>query len=193
MDDFTDDDLATAPNGQGDWPSWTPFEYFEIGHKNGNPRALMEALLKCSLLNLPMPDWVAEAYQESYRKVTTFQVRSWDDAFGSRHPKGTDLKASRKKLALGGKIFALAREMIEAGRPTDLGLFEDVGEQFNVSGSYARDAYYEHLDRLKETENSIANLRLMEALKNSFAKEWREFIPDKASRGRSTYKDKDSE
>jgi hypothetical protein len=169
MDEEIGHDDTTTPDGSGDWPSWTPFEYFEAAHKLGKPRALMEALLKCSLLKLPMPDWVAEAYQDAYKKVTTYEVKSWDDAFGKPHPKGTDLKASRKKLQIGGKIFETSRKMIDSGAKIDLELFEIVGKQFGMSCSYARDAYYEHLDRLKRAENSAVTFQLLAAIKSADA------------------------
>ena len=178
MDDHVDDYNITTPNGQGDWPNWMPFEFLKIDYETGNSRALMEALLKCSLLKLPMPEWVAEAYQDGYRKVTTYQVRSWDDAFGIPHPKGTDLKANRKKLQIGGKIFQAAREMIESGTPTDLALFELIGTQFNVSCSYARDAYYEHLNRLKDAEKSAAFFRLQAARLDALGKIREEHVPN---------------
>jgi hypothetical protein len=161
MDDENEPDDATPQIGPADWPYWTPFEYFEDSHNAGEPRALMEALLKCSLLKQPMPDWVAEAYQEAYKKVTTYEVRSWDDAFGQPHAKGTDLKANRKKLILSAKIFAATRARIDAGANTDLELFAAIGEEFNETYSYVRDVYYEHLNSTENDERAfITNRRV---------------------------------
>lgn len=101
--------------------------------------------------NYPTPDWVRNAWRESYRKWWTLDAESLDEAFGVQR---THLNALRKKK-LGHEIFHYVEgRRKEEGKekvPLDDMLFEDaaafinerVPDELKVKKTTVKNLYYE--------------------------------------------------
>lgn len=115
----------------------------------GDRGALLAAVRECARCGLPMPEWVAAAFIRSYDQVLNCRVKSWDEAFGAPFPKGSHLNALRKRRKL--RVFVhsavIDRVQRDPSTPIDKGLFESVGEEFNIGASQAEELYYSAVRR----------------------------------------------
>jgi hypothetical protein len=66
------------------WLEFFRKQYVEEGKR----LAIIEAIRRCAIRKLPLPDWAAEAFVDCYNKVMGYEVASWDDVFGNPLPKG---------------------------------------------------------------------------------------------------------
>jgi hypothetical protein len=135
----------------------------------GNQRTtLIRALHLCINNEYPIPMWLRGAFLLAWKDVK----KSWDEVFGppaAKDLRRRHLKGPNREIAdpLCRRIDALRLPtagsipislMDDAGfevpkRAVDAGLFEEVGKDFNVSGSRARDIYYSH-KKLAEEQNN---------------------------------------
>lgn len=121
-------------------------ERFEAGDK----QALFSALRQCACHDLPMPDWLADAYCKAHDDWLSYRKPTLDEAFDVKLPKGSHInklkKLRRLKFAIPLKVKELStnQQSDDGIRPIDESLFSDVGKAFNISGSQARDIYYKH-------------------------------------------------
>jgi hypothetical protein len=112
-------------------------------YENGDKTVILVAIQQCLLMKRPLPEWLCEAFLQAYDTATGYEIRSWDEAFGAPHPKGTHLGKERRVLYLRGEIVARVRELQAAGSPVDKGLFETIGQKLGLSGTTASDIYYD--------------------------------------------------
>jgi hypothetical protein len=112
--------------------------------ENGDKTAILMGIEQCLLMERSPPEWLRLAFLQAYRRCATYyETRSWDEAFGLPHPKGTHLKKERRDLFLRSRIVARFRELKAERRPTDKGLFERIGKELEINGTTASDIYYD--------------------------------------------------
>jgi hypothetical protein len=100
----------------------------------------MEAIWWCINEGWPAPPWLRDAFNEASRTVK----KSWDEIFEPPIPKGAHPYRAALSLKIGRRLAERIKFLNEKeGRPLTE-LFEEVGKEFGVSGSVARDLYYEN-------------------------------------------------
>ena len=113
----------------------------------GSGFALMQAIRLCANHDLILPPWVADGFIRGFDKALNYRVRTWDEAFGSPHPKGTNLFSARQRKAKRGRVFSRVTEILAADpkRAVDDGLFAEVGAQPDIalSKTVCNELYYE--------------------------------------------------
>ena len=120
-------------------------------YKNGDKAAIIEGLYLCTQHGLTTPRWLATAFFRAYHEVKGFKAKSWDDVFGKPHARGMHLTS---KADMEGKlipIFMRIRDIKKKNpeKPIDEGFFEEIGKEFQISGSLANKIYYEGKKRYK--------------------------------------------
>ncbi|WP_408997958.1 hypothetical protein ACJ77P_08190 [Syntrophus buswellii] len=118
-------------------------ELYEV-YRAGNRSAIIDALYVCSLNSLPIPYWCEMAFLSSYRQVTQFRAKSWDDVFGRPHKKGTHLATKRQDREKSLSVYYRIKEIKRADPsiPIDGFLFEKVGKEFGIGGKTLTEEYY---------------------------------------------------
>ena len=117
-------------------------------YEAGNQTALLPMILICVQDQKPLPDWAGTAFEELYHWVIMGGARSWDDAFGSPHPKGRHVNAVRlEKLKY--KVHRRVRDIHDKERvPIDNELFERVGRELGIGGKTAVSELYGKVERM---------------------------------------------
>lgn len=124
------------------WAAWQMLLEYRARYEAGDYQSLLAALRECACHDLPMPDWLANAYCRSHDDWLSFRKHSLDEAFRVAFPKGTHINKKRKMRTLGFAVPNRVSELSKQGRAIDASLFHDIGTEFNISGSTARDIYY---------------------------------------------------
>lgn len=94
-------------------------------------------------LQQAMPDWAAVKIQEAIRKVSNFEVSSWDEVFEKPLKKGQHRKVEWEKKSLTPIIRCLVQaKHLDEGQPLDDGLFEAVAGRVGVSRTKVKELYY---------------------------------------------------
>jgi hypothetical protein len=136
-------------------------EVLEILQKrlpDGDKWALLYAIRQCLLLKRPLPEWLRLAFLRAYDSATGYEIKSWDDAFGRPHAKGTHLQKERRKLQLRFDIIRRIKELASE-MPIDERLFEKVGKELGIGGSTTvKDIYYEERRKFDEMENELEQI-----------------------------------
>lgn len=107
----------------------------------------IDAIAECVMNDMVAPDWLAVAFIARWRDVRHFRLKSWDDAFGLPHAKGTNLAAQRRAKRNTAKVIeAYAKTITEnPDMPIDKGFWDLIGNEIDQSGTRAeqiwRDAY----------------------------------------------------
>ena len=137
------ENLPSAPVYQ--WVALHELDELERQFQRGDDFALMEAICKCAMHDLLMPEWVQRGYIDRFRKVQHCQTASWDEAFGRPYPKYFHLDAARNRRQLRPRVYNRIREIqkTEPKTPTDEYLFERVGAEFGIGSTLASKLYYE--------------------------------------------------
>lgn len=126
-------------------------------NKEEGKRALIQSMAVCVKMDIPWPQWVKDGFLDAYSKA----AGSWDEVFG--RPLPPRKKASKKqhwdKFQL--RVFRLVRERnTKKNEPIDEVLFEKVGKKIGISGSNAREMYYDALRQGKKRNRSLATVQL---------------------------------
>jgi hypothetical protein len=118
------------------------------GYEAGDKAALLQMILLCVEHQKPLPDWAGTAFEELYHQVIMGGARSWDDAFGSPHPKGRHVNAVRlEKLKY--KVHRRVRDIHDKERvPIDNELFERVGRELGIGGKTTVSELYGKVERI---------------------------------------------
>ena len=121
-----------------------PFlEYFREHYVLGKRLALIEAVRRCALTKVPLPNWAAEAFVECYDKVMGYQVPSWDAVFGNPLPRGMHRKTARRiKEKASVIVFYINTEHYKNGKAIDDQLFEEAGKKFGFGKTLSKKLYY---------------------------------------------------
>jgi hypothetical protein len=117
-------------------------EQFDGGDKS----ALLYAIYHCCLMNGPLPAWLRFAFVDAFESATgRYEIKSWNDAFGLPHPKGTHLEKEKLRRRVIERVWALKVEDPE--RPIDRGLFEQIGEELEIPAGTIDGLYYDERSR----------------------------------------------
>lgn len=111
--------------------------------ESGDKSMLLLTVVLCLQAGLPVPNWAIKALVQAYNDVKGYKHASWDSVFGRPHPKGAKLQALQKHREIAAAIWERVRERQAAGEPTKWDLFDEVGEEFDVSATVAKDIYYQ--------------------------------------------------
>lgn len=126
------------------WVALHELEQLRAQYEQGEKFALMLAIRKCANHDLIMPRWVGAGYIRAFDTILNYRSKDWNEVFGCPIPKGEHLAALRKKRCLEYGVF---NEIVEIrqrdpSRAIDTGLFESVGEKFNIGKTLAEEYYY---------------------------------------------------
>lgn len=125
------------------WQAWVlMLEMYRMSFEEGERESALEALRLCALHGLPMPDWLSDGYQQCYREWRHLHVKTLDEAFGTKRPKGANFASIKKARMLEINVPLWAMILRRKGAVTDESLFQEIGRRLNVSTSTARSAYY---------------------------------------------------
>lgn len=113
----------------------------------GGGAAVMQALYICALHCVPLPDWLRSHFVRRAGLVQRAELGSWDDAFGRPWPRGAKkLMQARQGLAMRSRIYARVWELvIDKHRPLNAALFDQLGPEFERSGSTIERLYYQEI------------------------------------------------
>jgi hypothetical protein len=113
----------------------------------GDKQQLMDMIIICSELNVPLPRWVTQALQA----VRVSEFKSWDEVFGK--PTRMIKRRNRKRMHL---AWLEVRRLRKQGLPIDEALFQKAAENLQIGrtgSSTVRNLYYEfERDRKSVTE-----------------------------------------
>lgn len=115
---------------------------------------LMEAIDVCAREGLPMPEWVAVAYREAYRRVIhTQEEKSWDVVFGDPYKKNTQLKAERKLRDLMVQVLNTAKEIRKSDTrpPSGKEFTREIGRRLWIGNRQAEEIYYKAIKDHRKT------------------------------------------
>jgi hypothetical protein len=121
------------------WLEFFRKQYVEEGKR----LAIIEAIRRCAIRKLPLPDWAADAFLDCYDKVMGYQIASWDDVFGNPLPERMPRAKARliKERAL-YIVMLVNQEHYFNRRVIDDGLFEEVGARFRIGKTLCKELYY---------------------------------------------------
>ena len=57
-----------------------------LSFQRGNNRALMDMIVTCAQLHMPLPAWAATGIVEADHRFRTGRLNSWEDVFGKPFP-----------------------------------------------------------------------------------------------------------
>lgn len=126
------------------WCALKEIDQYKEKFLAGDRFLLMLAIRKCAQCGLPLPEWVSQAYIESFDHVLNCRVKSWDEAFSPPYKKGTNIAALRKRRNLKFGVLNEVRRIIamEPKTKIDGALFERVGARFNIGKTLCAEYYY---------------------------------------------------
>ena len=121
-------------------PHW--LEEMEREYGAGQKTALFAAIKLCAEFSVPLPDWVAAAFLDGYKKVERSEVDSWDAAFGRPRAASQRLPNVRRQRELLWTVHHCVTQARERhpGRPLDL-IWGDVGEELGIGWKLVKDLY----------------------------------------------------
>jgi hypothetical protein len=111
------------------------------GFKAGNAYCLMLCLSDCLENDWPIPEWVKQEIIGAVDKVQEFKVRSWDEALGKPHAKGTHFPTARKIQKNGLAIATEIKKRSNAGAAIDTEMLEAVATQFNTNRDFVSEMW----------------------------------------------------
>ena len=126
------------------WEALNKLDELANQYRNGDKFALMQAIVKCAQVDLPLPEWTTKAFMQGYYGVLHAKFSSWDEAFGSPHPKGKHLNKARSDFRDFPRVHKLVREMRARPNPPPLddAFFEEVGKALGMGKTRAKRLYY---------------------------------------------------
>lgn len=99
---------------------------------SGDDGALLAAVNLCAIHGLPMPTWLASSFERAYNRVVTYEVGSWEEAFGRPIPKGKHRDALKKKRAFSLAVWIEVQHDRSEGTAVSDELFEAVAERMSL-------------------------------------------------------------
>jgi hypothetical protein len=119
----------------------------EQQYAKGDGFSLLLAIRICANHDLVIPRWAAMAFIKGVNAVLNCRTDSWDGAFGRPYPTGMHLAKARRRRELRFAIAARISELVAANpkRPIDEGLFETVGDEFDIGKTLCGKLYYQAL------------------------------------------------
>lgn len=109
---------------------------------SGDKIMLLEAIRRCAQYKIPMPYWVRIEFEKAYFLYVKAGVKELGDAFGLAREKGTHINAENKRIAKAFKVWKRMRELHDNNNQSiDEAMYEQVGGEFSIGASTARDYY----------------------------------------------------
>lgn len=117
------------------------------GRREFYERNPLGGMAVCATHDLVAPDWLARAYLRGFDAVAGCRVRSWDEAFGTPHPKGANLAAQRRSRINRVEAVNAFDDLLQRdpGRPVDKALWEEIGRSIGEGATRAEELYREGL------------------------------------------------
>lgn len=130
---------------------------FDEYRKTGDGMVLFETMRRCVQYGKPFPDDVWAAFMAAVERYHTGAARTLDEAFGVSRPKGWNQPAALSRsqktelgVSVAGAVYlAVVQRHLNASRAIDMELFDEVGEEYGLGGSTARNMYREVKDLLE--------------------------------------------
>lgn len=124
--------------------------------QDGDAQALLEAVQRYGYCREPLPLWCWTAFHQAALKLSMYQVRDLNEAFGF-DPKGRGRLPDRnRKARLEWKVFILCRELCKPGRGVSKAIFEEVSQimtddygEKDVGKTTVEDYYYSVLKKIE--------------------------------------------
>jgi hypothetical protein len=136
---------------------WAYLSAYEDGEKD---MLLMALKLSCELKESPIPQGVAQRVRENLIKWSELEVKTLDKAFEVEKKKNFRLDAERKKHSVALKIYSrIVKLSKKERRPIDDNLFDEVGNDFGIGKTLAKDYYYEQKNRIDALLERIGSFR----------------------------------
>jgi len=115
--------------------------------ESGNKSALLHGLYVCLELRRPIPEWLQHAFLKVFESVERYEIRTWEQVFGKPVPKSTHLKPRKRDAVLPLIIIEQVEELKRAGNKVNKDLFTEVGKEWGINGTRAREIYYHEQKR----------------------------------------------
>ena len=118
-------------------------ENSRVRFHGGDKQQLMDVIIICSELNVPLPSWASQALQAARRS----KLKSWDDVFGKPARINTRFRRMLRCAA-----WLTVRHLSKQGLPIDEALFQKAAENLQIGrevkdgwtgGSTVKNFYYE--------------------------------------------------
>lgn len=123
--------------------------------QDGDVEALLEAVQKYGFLGLPLPHWCWAAIHEAAVKLSMYEARDLNEAFGFAPKARGRLPDRNRQAQLQWHVYLICHGLKESGWKVDAGLFEAAAEvaakRFNIEigKTTAQKYYYAVCSKLK--------------------------------------------
>ena len=135
--------------------SWY-LDILENEYKQGNVNSLFMAIIVCLRNDVIAPVWVGDSFLRSLMKWQSYQVKTLDEAFNIRFPKGKRLRDQHKKKVLSGAVFCQVKRLhVVEGNAIDDQLFDKIGEELGIGKTVAKNYYYEYVKNLSARRKTV--------------------------------------
>jgi hypothetical protein len=104
--------------------------------------AILKAAVLCGKSRHPLPRWITEGLEEIHRRYSTFEVRTIDEAFGVARPKGFHVGKMNEVLTKSLRVYFHVEKLRMAGDRVKVEFFDNVGREFGISATKAKEYYY---------------------------------------------------
>jgi hypothetical protein len=121
-------------------------------YEQGDKAELLYCLHFCIINQVAIPPWLRTAFSDARYASIAYKIKSWDEVFGKPLKKGKRLATERRKMEIIGLLNKRIRDRHEAGEPLET-LFREVGKDFGVGSTVAKELYYEMENDLAHTMN----------------------------------------
>jgi hypothetical protein len=108
----------------------------------GNKAALLMAVYQCALMGKPLPEWLRQAFIETYESAARYEIRSWDEAFGRPQVQGAHLNPRKEYADLRYEIALRVALRTPEKEPIEPDLFDKIGAELGIGKTKASDIYY---------------------------------------------------
>ena len=102
-------------------------------YREGKKIRLLEAAVRCGKMKVPLPSWVVDGLEEVFRRYSTCEVRTLDEAFGVSRPKGFHSGKMNEVLTKSLWVSFRVEELRRNGQSVSDEFFDGVGREFAVS------------------------------------------------------------
>lgn len=104
----------------------------------GNRIQLFHAIIHCARYGIVLPPYIRHEVEEAFRRYTSGDAWSLEDAFDIHRPVRMHKEAERDRVTKAYRVYLEVERRRNNGDGLGPELYEHVGRSFNVSGSTAR-------------------------------------------------------
>lgn len=109
----------------------------------GDKRAVLRAIYVCAIYNMPLPEWVRNAFCAVYRGVLNAEIGSWDEAFSPAFPKGKHVEKLKGREQLKYEAYREVCYARIAGKGLGDKLYSEIATQLNTNKEKVKELFYE--------------------------------------------------